>query len=74
MQGFHYPLSVVMCHLLVKLFLAAFIRNVKSYKRGQQQARLSWQSILSALAPPGIASGLDVGFSNWGLSIITLSL
>ncbi|CAG5103937.1 Similar to SLC35C2: Solute carrier family 35 member C2 (Homo sapiens) [Cotesia congregata] len=63
-----------MCHLLVKLFLSAFIRNVKSYKRGQQQVRLSWQSILSALAPPGIASGLDVGFSNWALSIISLSL
>ncbi|XP_074097468.1 solute carrier family 35 member C2-like [Cotesia typhae] len=73
-HGFHYPLSVVMCHLLVKYFLSAFIRNVKSYKRGQQQVRLPWQSILSALAPPGIASGLDVGFSNWALSIITLSL
>ncbi|XP_034941807.1 solute carrier family 35 member C2-like isoform X1 [Chelonus insularis] len=73
-HGFHYPLGVVICHLLVKLFLAAFIRNIRSYKRGQQQGRLSWQNILSALAPPGIASGLDIGFSNWAISLITLSL
>ena len=42
--------------------------------RGRQQLRLPWQAIISSLAAPGIASGLDVGLSNWAVSLITISL
>ncbi|XP_043266513.1 solute carrier family 35 member C2 [Venturia canescens] len=68
------PLSVVLCHLVVKFLLALLVRSVRKCAKGREHCQVPWQTILSSLAPPGIASGLDVGFSNWAMSLITISL
>ncbi|XP_076171108.1 solute carrier family 35 member C2-like [Ptiloglossa arizonensis] len=71
--GFHFPLTVVICHLLTKFLLSAIIRCIKTcYKR--QQLKLPWQSQILMIMPVSIASGLDVGLSNWGISLTTISL
>lgn len=36
--------------------------------------QLSWDSKVSKIAPIGISSGIDVGFSNWGLELVNVSL
>ncbi|KAF7987659.1 hypothetical protein HCN44_003522 [Aphidius gifuensis] len=72
--NFKYPLTVSTCHLLVKFILSSLIRNLRKCREGHQQKRVPWYSILSVLAPPGIASGFDIGLSNWAQSLITLSL
>jgi len=36
--------------------------------------QLSWDSKVSKFAPIGISSGIDVGFSNWGLELVNVSL
>ncbi|KAK0088573.1 hypothetical protein PV325_011493 [Microctonus aethiopoides] len=72
-RGFNYPLGVATCHMLVKYFLSAFVRAMRKCKRGHQQVNLPWQSIVLALAPPGIASGFDVGFSSWAISLVVIS-
>lgn len=35
---------------------------------------LSFMTCLRSVAPTGLASGIDVGFSNWGLELVTISL
>ena len=72
--GFRFPLVAVMCHLVIKFFLSALIRCVRTCYKRQQQVKLPWQSIIWMIMPIGIASGLDVGLSNWALSISTMSL
>ncbi|XP_031826391.1 solute carrier family 35 member C2 [Nomia melanderi] len=72
--GFHFPLTVVICHLIVKFLLSALRRCIKTCYKGQQQLKLPWKSIIWMVMPIGIASGLDVGLSNWALSLITMSL
>ncbi|XP_046603888.1 solute carrier family 35 member C2 [Neodiprion virginianus] len=71
---FHYPLGVVLCHLFVKFLLSALVRCVLECKTGQQRVILSWQNMLIYVAPPGIASGHDIGFSNWALELLTMSV
>ncbi|KAK9302099.1 hypothetical protein QLX08_005819 [Tetragonisca angustula] len=71
--GFHFPLIVVICHLLVKFLLSALIRCVRTCWK-KQQFKLPFQSIIRMVMPVGIASGLDVGLSNWAISLITMSL
>jgi len=36
--------------------------------------QLSWDSKVSKIAPIGISSAIDVGFSNWGLELVNVSL
>ncbi|XP_012286689.1 solute carrier family 35 member C2 isoform X2 [Orussus abietinus] len=73
-RGIPFPLSVVACHLIVKFFLATLVRCVRRCYKGHSQVGLPWQNVVCSLAPPGIASGFDVGFSNWAISLITMSL
>lgn len=75
-QKYHYPLTTVLCHLLIKWFLSAVVKSLLRClsSRVHQQMRPTWPSIALTLAPPGIASGLDIGFSNWAISLITVSL
>ncbi|XP_078044022.1 solute carrier family 35 member C2-like [Augochlora pura] len=72
--GFNFPLTVVICHLIVKFLLSAIRRCFRTCYKGQQQLKLPWKSIIWMVMPIGIASGLDVGLSNWALSLITMSL
>ncbi|XP_017759664.1 PREDICTED: solute carrier family 35 member C2-like [Eufriesea mexicana] len=72
--GFHFPLIVVICHLLIKFLLSALIRCIKTCWKKQQQLKLPLQNIIAMVMPVSIASGLDVGLSNWAISLITMSL
>ncbi|XP_043248362.1 solute carrier family 35 member C2 [Colletes gigas] len=72
--GFKFPLTAVICHLVIKFLLSATIRCVRTCYMRQQQLKLPWQSIILMVMPVGIVSGLDVGLSNWALSLITMSL
>ncbi|KAL7293386.1 hypothetical protein TKK_0013152 [Trichogramma kaykai] len=73
--GFDFPLTVVSCHLVFKFFMTSIIRHMRKCCKSQQPVcHLSWQNIIWTLGPPGIASGLDIGFSNWAMSLITMSL
>lgn len=69
-----YPLGIVICHLVVKFLLSASVRWILECHHGQRRVRLSCQSMVQSIALPGIASGLDIGFSNWALQLLTISL
>jgi len=71
---FHFPLLVVSCHLVLK-FLASIICRCLYYKTMKIPfVKLSWDNNVSKFAPIGISSGIDVGFSNWGLELVNVSL
>lgn len=72
-QGFDFPLGVVVCHLVIKFILSALIRCIRRCCN-VKRVNLPWQSIIYSLMVPGIASGVDIGLSNWALSLISISL
>lgn len=74
LEGFHFPLSVVLYHLVVKLILSAVIRLVYRCITGRSRILLDWRTFYRNMAPTGLASGIDIGFSNWGLELVKISL
>lgn len=73
-QEFHFPLSVVVCHLVLKFVFASLCRTIWECCRSKQRVVLNWGNYVKKVAPTGISSGLDVGLSNWGLELIPVSL
>ncbi|XP_039764166.1 solute carrier family 35 member C2 [Pararge aegeria] len=74
LKEFHYPLTVVMYHLVVKWMLSVLVRMVLYLITGKPQLMLQFVTCLRSVGPTGLASGIDVGFSNWGLELVTISL
>lgn len=74
LEGFHFPLSVVLYHLVVKLILSALIRLLYKCFTGRSRILLDWRTFYRNMAPTGLASGIDIGFSNWGLELVKISL
>ncbi|KAH8366152.1 hypothetical protein KR093_009753 [Drosophila rubida] len=68
------PLTIVTYHLLLKFLLAALIRNIYKMRMGKTRVQLDWRVAVRKMAPAGIASGIDIGFSNWGLLLVPISL
>ncbi|XP_029161955.1 solute carrier family 35 member C2-like [Nylanderia fulva] len=71
--GFNFPLGVVVCHLIIKFILSALIRCIRRCCTGRR-INLPWQNIIYSIMIPGMASGVDIGLSNWALSLISISL
>uniref|UniRef100_A0A2H1VFM6 SFRICE_035229 n=1 Tax=Spodoptera frugiperda TaxID=7108 RepID=A0A2H1VFM6_SPOFR len=63
-----------MYHLIVKWILAVCVRLVLQLITGTPQLILPFMTCLKSVGPTGLASGIDVGFSNWGLELVTISL
>ncbi|KAJ6636691.1 Solute carrier family 35 member C2 [Pseudolycoriella hygida] len=74
LKQFQYPLFVVSCHLLFKFFLSCMIRVVYRIFTGKSRIHIDWRTSLKKMSPAGLASGIDIGFSNWGLELVTVSL
>lgn len=73
-ESFHYPLTTVLIHLIIKFLLALLVRIVLKKQQGRKPKVLDWKQYIMSLAPAGICSGIDIGFSNWGLELVTISL
>lgn len=63
-----------MYHLVVKWLLSVLVRTVLQIITGAPQLLLPFMTCLKSVGPTGLASGIDVGFSNWGLELVTISL
>lgn len=74
MKKLHYPLSIVIGHLLVKFILVACVRMTWESWTKVRRPVLTWRPYVSQIAPVGIASALDIGLSNWSFEFITVSL
>ncbi|CAG9138315.1 hypothetical protein JYU34_000668 [Plutella xylostella] len=74
LQGFKFPLTVVMYHLVIKWLLSVCVRTILYCITGIPQLCLPFMTCLRSVCPTGVASGIDVGFSNWGLELVTISL
>ncbi|XP_029835961.1 solute carrier family 35 member C2 isoform X2 [Ixodes scapularis] len=73
-KEFRFPLTVVICHLVVKFILSGVIRLVFQMCTGRPRILLTWSVYVKQLAITGVASALDIGFSNWSFEFITVSL
>ncbi|GAB6021400.1 hypothetical protein CHUAL_004008 [Chamberlinius hualienensis] len=73
-EDFPFPLSVVICHLVVKFLLAAQLRIILRCWNKKERVTLAWGDYLRKLSIAGIASAMDIGLSNWSFKYITISL
>lgn len=73
-EDFPFPLSVVICHLIVKFLLATQIRFILEWYSGQERITLAWGDYLKKLSIVGFASAMDIGLSNWSFRFISISL
>ncbi|EDW79509.2 uncharacterized protein Dwil_GK20374 [Drosophila willistoni] len=69
-----FPLTIVTYHLVLKFMLAALIRHIYQMRVGKTRVQLDWRVAIRKMAPTGVASGIDIGFSNWGLALVPISL
>jgi len=74
LQTFHFPLLVVSCHLVWKYFLSIICRYFYHKTMKVPLVKVSWDVNILKFLPIGISSGIDVGFSNWGLELVNVSL
>ncbi|CAG0890941.1 unnamed protein product [Cyprideis torosa] len=73
-QDFHFPLTIVLVHLIVKFLLASLARFILEWKSGESSVILPWSSYSKKVAIVGIASALDISLSNWSFEFISISL
>ncbi|KAK9889980.1 hypothetical protein WA026_008791 [Henosepilachna vigintioctopunctata] len=73
-ETIHFPLTTVIIHLVIKFILSLIIRLFLERKQAKKRVIFGWKDYLYSFGPPGISSGIDVGFSNYGLELITISL
>ncbi|KAM7358370.1 solute carrier family 35 member C2 [Cochliomyia hominivorax] len=69
-----FPLSIVSYHLILKLAMASCARGIYKAVVGKSRTQLDCRTSLRKMAPTGVASGIDIGFSNWALSLVSVSL
>lgn len=67
-------LSITMVHLVTKFALSFIIRLIYRCYTGTSRVTIACSENFRKICPPGIASSLDIGFSNWGLEYVTVSL
>lgn len=72
-QNFKMPLFVVLCHFILKFFLAAMVRIYFALARRKTLVQLTWRHVLT-VGLTGCAGALDIGASNWSFKYITISL
>lgn len=73
-RHFRFPLSITMTHLLTKFCISSFFRWVLYMRTGKERVTLAWKVYFLKVAPPGVASSLDIGLSNWSFEYISISL
>uniref|UniRef100_A0A182Y106 Sugar phosphate transporter domain-containing protein n=1 Tax=Anopheles stephensi TaxID=30069 RepID=A0A182Y106_ANOST len=74
LQHFKLPLFVVLYHLVIKLMLSAVVRAVLRCVTRKPRILLDWRTSVRKILPTGLASGIDISFSNWGLELVKISL
>lgn len=74
LQEFHFPLAVVVYHLCIKLVMSAVVRAIFRCATKKKRILLDWRTSFRKILPTGLASGIDIGFSNWGLELVQISL
>ncbi|XP_030840343.1 solute carrier family 35 member C2 [Strongylocentrotus purpuratus] len=73
-HDFKFPLTITIIHLAVKFVIALILRSLIQACTSIKPVSLSWLTYAKIVTPTGITSALDIGFSNWSLVFITISL
>lgn len=71
---YNYPLTITLVHLVFKLVTASIVRVVLTTVTKKKRVLLDARSFATRLLPTSLTSAIDIGFSNWSLQYITVSL
>lgn len=74
LQKLNFPFTIVCYHLVIKFIMSACVRTSLRLANGKTRVQLDWKTSVRKMAPTGIASGIDIGFSSWGLELVKISL
>lgn len=74
LKSIKFPLSIITYHLFIKLLLSTIVRAIFKLISGKPRVLLDFRTSIKKIAPTGLASGIDIGFSNWGLELVKISL
>jgi hypothetical protein len=61
LKDFHWPLSVVLYHLVIKFIISFVIRVCFKMYTGRSRVLLDWRTSVQKVLPTGFASGIDIG-------------
>ncbi|XP_023296736.2 solute carrier family 35 member C2 [Lucilia cuprina] len=70
----NFPLTIVSYHLVLKFIMASSARGIYKAVVGKSRIQLDCRTSVRKMAPTGLASGIDIGFSNWALALVSVSL
>lgn len=73
-KTYNYPLSITLVHMVVKLLLACLVRFFLTVCYKSKRVHLDCKTYMTRLLPTSLTSSIDIGFSNWSLQYITVSL
>lgn len=73
---YKYPLSITIVHLIFKYMVSSGLRSFLNLTNRSNHKRitLDWCTYFTRIVPTGVASAADIGFSNWSLQYITVTL
>lgn len=54
--------------------MASLLRYLYKSFTGKSRVYIDWKKSFKKLAPTGVAAGIDIGFSNWGLELVSIPL
>lgn len=74
MKRFQFPLSISVVHYAVVFILTAITRRIWEFYSSEKRVILEWSVYIKRVGPTAVATALDIGFSNWSLMFITISL
>lgn len=73
-QGYKFPFSVVIYHLFVKLVMSTLIRIFYRIFTGKNRVKLNFATAVKKVAPTSFFGAIDIGFSQWGLEFVKVTL
>lgn len=74
LQDHTFPITIVLCHLIMKFTFALAFRSFYSWYTSKSRVTLSWGVYLRRISGIAAASAFDIGLSQWGLEFVTVTL
>ena len=74
MKSLQLPLTIVLCHFFLKLFLASWCRTVQTLHSGRAAVSLDWRALLGRVGLVAVVTSFDIGLSQWSLEYVDVAL
>lgn len=74
MKELKFPLTIVLCHFIIKFSLASVSRAAYTLHTGLDRVTLGWSHMLGRVGLVAMVASLDIGLSQWSFEYIDVAL